>query len=257
MDDISWTVLGSASGNPSPERANAGQLLTIRDTLILFDCGSGVVSSFLKSGFEPASVKAVFISHTHPDHCSDLPFLIQTLYLFKKNDPLDIFVPEEAVVLFANLLSTCYLFKEKLGFDLQINPIESRHDFPDDRVAVTPIPNKHLKNSAGVIEKFHYPNRMQSYSFRIEIDNQDILYSSDLDSLDDIADYADNLDLLVVEMMHIDFDDLTPFLKRKTIKRTLLTHVKDVSRPEITRKINTAPPDMKIELADDCLTLRL
>ncbi|MEW5925329.1 MAG: MBL fold metallo-hydrolase, partial [Candidatus Zixiibacteriota bacterium] len=64
---ISLTILGSGSGNPSAERSSSGYVLECDGRLLLFDCGSGVSSSFVRSAFDSSKVDAIFISHMHPD----------------------------------------------------------------------------------------------------------------------------------------------------------------------------------------------
>ena len=65
------SILGCNALYPSNQINTSGYLLTVDDTNILLDAGSGVFAE-LKKRVKPESVSAVFISHLHFDHISDL-----------------------------------------------------------------------------------------------------------------------------------------------------------------------------------------
>ena len=81
MSDYNFTVLGTSSGMPQPGMACSGYVLRTGRELSLIDCGGGVSAAFAACNFDPLQVERVFISHTHPDHVSDLPLFIQMIYL--------------------------------------------------------------------------------------------------------------------------------------------------------------------------------
>lgn len=64
-------VLGGSAAAPNPGDASAGYLITSDETVILLDCGSGVVSK-LREQCDPRALSAVVISHLHSDHTLDL-----------------------------------------------------------------------------------------------------------------------------------------------------------------------------------------
>ena len=63
----------------------------------MFDCGQGVLTRLLQSGGPSANPNAavdrVFISHLHSDHYADLPALYAYGWLFRYNDPLEVWGP--------------------------------------------------------------------------------------------------------------------------------------------------------------------
>jgi ribonuclease BN (tRNA processing enzyme) len=252
---IKWTILGSASGIAEADRAQAGHVLSCDDRLVLFDCGSGVTSSLLRSGFDPNEIYAVFLSHTHPDHISDLPVLIQKLHLIDRQTGLTVYLPSEAVNAIAGYLDTCYLFKEKLRFDLTFEPIESRLTLFDDKFQINPIPNRHLSGNAEVITALDLPNRMECFSFLIEGGSRRILYSADLLTLDDVKDHFANLDLLVIETTHIDLSRLGDLLKKAAIKQVVLTHTGDEEFPAVRRFVKSAVTETEIIIGEDNLVI--
>lgn len=70
------TLLGTGTCQIEYERRASSALLTLDHTLILFDCGHGVVQRLLEAGIRHHQVQHIVLSHFHPDHVSDLvPFL--------------------------------------------------------------------------------------------------------------------------------------------------------------------------------------
>jgi ribonuclease BN (tRNA processing enzyme) len=254
---ISWTILGSAAGGASPDRACTGYALSADENIIIFDCGSGTISSFLRGGYDGRDVEAIVLSHTHPDHISDLPLFIQNMYLIKRESPLDIYMPPEAVIPLRNYLTTCYLFKEKFPFRFDLRPIESGLDLLDNKVRVEPIPNRHLKGNAQVIEQAGYANRMECFSLLIKAGGKQILYTADIISTDEIEEYFHDLDLLVIETAHIDVQHLGELLKTKSVSRVVLSHLKDEEVEQIRKFAAEYNGPAEMILAEDNLVIKL
>ncbi len=110
----SITILGSSSGMPQPDRACSGYLLQTGESLSLFDCGGGVVSLFLRCGFDPMKLDRIFVSHAHSDHVAELTLLIQTLHGLNHDRQVQLYLPEEFVAPFEAYLPAVYLLKERL-----------------------------------------------------------------------------------------------------------------------------------------------
>ncbi len=255
-ENIKWTVLGSSAGNVSPKYNSSGYLLEVGDSRILLDCGSGVCSSIKRLGYSPVDISHIFITHMHSDHTCELPLFVQMRYTDKEPGALEIWMPSEGVEAFGKWLSTGYLFVEKFPFNLMINPVkgEIRLESPD--IKIIPIPNNHLKDSAEYINKYHYPNRMESYSYRIETPEKDILYSGDLRSIEDIEEHLKKLDLLVVESMHIDLKTLPELAEKYRVGKVLLTHIADADRDRVEEFAERAGTGRFIA-ADDGLEITL
>lgn len=65
------TVLGCAGGYPGPEAACSGYLLSEADHHVWIDAGTGTLPQLLRYR-ALSELDAVWISHLHADHCSDL-----------------------------------------------------------------------------------------------------------------------------------------------------------------------------------------
>jgi ribonuclease BN (tRNA processing enzyme) len=64
-------VLGCSGGWPGPGRPCSGYLLSEGATRVWVDAGAGTLAELLRHG-ALAELDALWISHLHPDHCSDL-----------------------------------------------------------------------------------------------------------------------------------------------------------------------------------------
>lgn len=67
-----WTVLGSGTLVPDPERGPAGFLLSHRGAQVLVDGGTGTVQRLARAGVDARTLDAAVYSHRHVDHCLDL-----------------------------------------------------------------------------------------------------------------------------------------------------------------------------------------
>lgn len=63
------SVVGSSGTFPTPGRPASGYLIENGETRIWCDTGPG---TFTSMPCEPGLIDAVFVSHRHPDHCTDL-----------------------------------------------------------------------------------------------------------------------------------------------------------------------------------------
>ncbi|MEA2031869.1 MAG: ribonuclease Z [candidate division Zixibacteria bacterium] len=224
MQPNKFTILGSSSGVPQAERNSAGYILNINERLNLIDCGGGVISSFLRRGFNPLDVDRVFISHTHPDHVCELPLFIQMISLAGRDERIDIFVPDEFVIPLRAYLNAVYIIPEKLPFELHIIGYNGGIVFDED-FKLTAIANSHLSQYSELIARLNLPNKMQSHSFQIEIGQKRLFYSGDIGGIDDIRDKLNGNDYVVMEMTHVDADVFFDFAPKTNVGEFVITHL--------------------------------
>ncbi|MFZ5981388.1 MAG: MBL fold metallo-hydrolase [Candidatus Zixiibacteriota bacterium] len=228
MPENAFIILGVSSGIPQPGYACSGYTIKSGGELSLVDCGGGVSSSFLRRGLDPLAVKRIFISHTHPDHVSDLPLFIQMIYLYGRKEPLDVYLPEEFVQPFKIYLNAVYLLTEKLPFKLNLYGYQDGFIFRD-RFTLKAIGNRHLSGYAPFLERLNLSNRMQCHSFALELAGKSLLYSADIYDLDDIKEYFDGHDYVVIEPTHLDFEQFLKFIREVKVGQYIITHL---GRPE-------------------------
>ena len=83
MPPLTLTILGSGPAAPNPGGACSGYLVRHGDTSVVIDCGAGTAAR-IAAHLPPNSLRAVAISHLHPDHYFDL---VQLYYILKFGDP--------------------------------------------------------------------------------------------------------------------------------------------------------------------------
>ena len=218
-------VLGSSSGMPDPQRACSSLLIEEGNKSYLIDAGEGCASSILKHKIDPLRIKQFFITHTHADHCIGIFMLVQMMHLLENKESIEIYLPEEAVFWFENMFDALYLFKEKLKCRFELKPITQDFIFKDENITLKAYPNQHLLSNKEFISEENLPNRMESYSFGLDLGGERIFYSGDIASLENIENLIEEADFLFCESTHIKVEELLDLVKRKKVKETILTHI--------------------------------
>lgn len=75
------TVLGSGTAIPTKHRSSSAYVLETNGVHILIDCGPGTVRRLLEHGYGLDGINHIFLTHTHPDHVSDLVPLLLSKHL--------------------------------------------------------------------------------------------------------------------------------------------------------------------------------
>jgi len=79
--NLTVTLLGTGVGIPQPGRSQSSLLVQDGLANLLFDCGAGTLLRLSEVGLDPLDLDAVFLSHLHLDHVSDLLALAKARYL--------------------------------------------------------------------------------------------------------------------------------------------------------------------------------
>ncbi|SDG30902.1 ribonuclease Z [Halorientalis regularis] len=88
------TAVGTSGGLPTSQYGTSCVYLSLFGDEILFDCGEGTLQRLMRYDASP-NVDAVFISHFYADHTLGLPGLVQALEMNEREQPLDIYAPEQ------------------------------------------------------------------------------------------------------------------------------------------------------------------
>lgn len=256
---VEVTILGSSSGDPSPDRACSSLLVNTGDRLYQFDAGEGVSASILKNGIDHSQIRAIIISHSHADHIAGLFLEVQMMYLAGRKEPMRIYLPHEAVEPVRQFMLAAYLLPEKLGFEIGLYSLDEIQGIDDDLIAFYAHNNRHLESYKEIIKDNGYPNRMQCYSFAVIADEKKIVYSGDVKSFDDYAPLLNDCRLLITEGFHVDLEKMLAEAAQKGIDRIVLTHLRneDYNRQETIKSLAEKNGIRRFEIAFDGLKIRI
>lgn len=190
-------ALGVAAGGvPRPGGAGSGYLVQEGSTSLLLDCGNGVLGQLAR--YVPLQrVDAVYVSHLHPDHFSDLyPLLLQR----SRFGPLRVYAPPDAGkkfdAWFQLLSSNPELYRGML--DLQeYEPTETLKVGP---LRITPVRVEH---------------NVPSFGCAVQGGRRVLAYSSDTRPCDQLAELARDAQVFLCEATLQDGVGDAEFVKRQ------------------------------------------
>ena len=138
--------LGTSSGVPTKNRNVSGVALSLPDNnaWVLVDCGEGTQHQLLHTNFTLPSLKAIFITHVHGDHCYGLPGLIASAGMSGRKEPLLIVGPKEIEEFFKAIASTTDLY---VPFDIKFIHTDKVDALSIDGAKITKIKLSHRVES--------------------------------------------------------------------------------------------------------------
>lgn len=266
-------ILGSGSGPPyTKDRFFSSVALLINSNCYLLDCGEPSSALMFRNGIDSFSTRAVFISHMHADHIGGLAGLLSSINFVrrptgKKFKPwsitryddwyrkvikfpdkvieenidakLDIFMPSEGIAGIKKYLDAIYLSPQLMPFPLEISPIINGFLYADENIKVFASPNLHMKNNLRY-ENFrdsHPQWELQSYTFMVEVEGKKIVYSGDIDSLEELSPFMGDVDLVLLETAHYNVELIRPFFDQYDVKNLVFTHIHPGLVAKITRLV--------------------
>ncbi len=90
-------LLGTGAGYSEPHRTTTMLALSDHENIVVIDCGGDVTQRMLAAGLNPMHLKHLILSHSHPDHLSGFPLLMEKLWLVGRRNPLPIYGPPSAL----------------------------------------------------------------------------------------------------------------------------------------------------------------
>lgn len=188
------TVIGCSGSYPGPASAASCYLVETerdgRSWRILLDLGSGALGS-LHEHVDPLTVDAVFLSHLHPDHCSDMT----GYYVMRKFHPsgaqprIPVYGPKGT----AKRLAQAYGLPKNPGmneeFEFQVydgQPIRLGPLSIDVARVVHPIP---------------------TFAIRVTDGDKKLVYSGDTGPCPALVELAEGADLLLAEASFLEGSD--------------------------------------------------
>lgn len=244
-------VLGSGTCVPSLKRNAPGYYLNVSDKEILIDCGSGTLLQLEKAGKSYKSIDAVFITHTHPDHISDLVPFIQALLAtpgFKREKDILIVGPNGLKGFYERCIAS--FVRSPKTFHCEILEIKDKLDL--DYLFVFSIKTVHTENSI---------------AYRFEVEGKSVIFTGDCDFDQQLIKFSENADLLVMDCSFPDSlkvrGHLTPkecglIAESAKVKVLLLSHIYPTSYPDDLRLMECRRFfNGEVRLAEDLMEIKI
>jgi len=263
--------LGTAGSIPTLQRGLPAVAVQRKGELILFDCGEGVQRQMIRAGIGFHRKTKVFITHMHGDHVLGLPGLFQTMSLLDRERKLEVYGPSgirafveatQQTVQFTLTFPIELIEIEDAGVvckqrEYEVHAIWVDHVIPSLAYALTekPRPGKFYPEKAMVLgvpegplwSKLQHGSAVVLSNGRVVKPDEvlgsprpgrKIVYTGDTRYLENLAEFAENADLLIHDTT---FDDdlreraredghSTPSqaaetAKKAGAKRLVLTHI--------------------------------
>ncbi len=245
-------ILGSGTCVPSLQRNAPGYLLELEGMRVLVDCGSGTLLQLERAGRSYRDIDAVFITHSHPDHISDLMPLIHALIAtpgYTRKKPLQV-VGSKVVEEF---LEGCILGVLRRPEDFSIDYTEVSGKMQIQSLTVYSAKTIHSEDS---------------FAFRFEHDGYCIVFTGDADYSESIIELSTGADLLVADCSypyeqkrkgHLTPKECGTIAAKAGVKHLLLSHlyptnysaedILEEARREFNGKVTVAEDLMEIRLS--------
>lgn len=222
---MKFIVLGSGTSVPHPTRSSSAYWLETPGGKLLLDCSASAIHRMAQERLDWAGIDAIWISHFHLDHCGGLaPLLFATKHAPETQDrikPLRIFGG-------GGLRELIEKFDEAGNYRLLEQP------FP---IGITEI--EHLERFQILPDleaiALSTPHKKESHAIHLR-DNNDrtLVYSADTGFTEDLATFARNVDLFVLECSfvknkpvewHLELAEAMYLIRKAAPKRAMLTHL--------------------------------
>lgn len=254
---IRLTVLGACGTYPSAGRACSGYLVEAvsgdQRARVWIDTGSGTLSNLLRYTSLP-ELDAIWLSHLHADHISDLPVAYYALH-YGDYDP-----PPEPVPVYG----PAGWAERMAGFIMAEAPpvIEEAfqvHELRDrERVRLGPL-------DLTAVATFH---SVETYGVRASAPGATLAYSADSGPCDALYELADGADLFLCEASWMERPDgarsihMTPSLAgewaaRSDVRRLVLTHLRPGADPERAAELARLACACRVDVAAEGATFEL
>jgi len=203
---IKVTLLGTGSPIPepgklfptaSPGRMSATTLVQAGEETLLFDAGRGVVNRLEEAGITGKQITAVFLTHFHSDHTSELPDLWLTSRIHiawgDREKAMEVWGPKGTKRFMEDIARAYATDIQARPKDVQIDLIG--HEFENDGVV-------YEKNGVTVTAfTVDHGVTKPAVGYRIDYRGRSVLISGDTRYHENVIKYGTGVDLLIHEVL--------------------------------------------------------
>ncbi|MFI5351284.1 MAG: MBL fold metallo-hydrolase [Elusimicrobiota bacterium] len=237
---LELTVLGSggyAPGRGKTVRNPAGYAVRAGDDVVLLDIGFGNVRQLARAGIRPEEVSDVFLTHLHPDHCGDLPALLQLFHrgVKPRAQRLRVWGPAGTRAFVAALCRMWEPWLDPHGYALEAR------ELADGSEAL---------GIGWVVEAHSVRHSAPAFAYRLSRGSSSLVYSGDMEFDPGFARFAAACDLLIIECSagsddaragHLSAREAQQLSREAGAGKTLLSHLSDESASEAEHLIAGDP----------------
>jgi ribonuclease Z len=255
---MSIVFIGTSSGRTSLSRFHSALFIDYQNSGLLVDAGDGVSKALLNSNKKYDDINYILLIHFHADHFGGIAALITQMKIYGRTLPLKIFTNAGLKNTLLSYLNSCYLFMDRLGFNLNVLEVEENTDVKLNQfLSFILRRNNHLTRKTNVQ---HDDIKFISSSCLFIADNKNIFYTSDIGSAEDLEIFNNyHIDILISETTHIQLDSIIEFADKFKIKNIYLTHIDEPSEKKIidwAEKIRSRNK-INIQVAEDGMIINL
>jgi ribonuclease Z len=204
MSVLELVLLGTSSPIHTPHRFGPSQVITDGETRILVDTGWGSTVRLYQAQMPPQTIDAIFITHLHSDHTTDLADFLVMRWVGGIRGPIPIYGPvgtSRMVKGFQEAMAADTKYRldhhgDKLwsgGLAADITEFEAG----DEPVEIARI-GRIVVNA---FEVDHFPVK-PAYGFRLEKDDRSIAISGDTNPCPGLLNGSKASDILVCDSMN-------------------------------------------------------
>ncbi len=245
-------VLGAHGTWPSAGGATSGLLVRHQGHNLVLDLGTGTVAK-LQEHVELFDVDSVLISHSHPDHVTDLyTYLMARLFTPERPPKIPLYLAPKVLERFSPLLADDSGDLQVAGaFDVSV--VEPGTDISVGPFRITTAPMRHTVPTMGV---------------RVEAGGATIAYSADTGPTEELVTLADGCDVLVGEAswqedgaprppIHLTAREAGEMAARAGCDRLVLTHIRPYLDRDRSREEASSAFDGEVAVGTEGLTLEV
>ncbi len=218
---MQFIALGNAGPYPNAEGACSSYLVKTKESILLFDCGTATLARLVKV-IDPCTLDAIFISHWHADHCSDL-FALSYLYQFQ--------LPQgKKIKLYTIASPSSMLYQEACR-----NPYFDMENIVENQVL-------QIKDAQITCGKAIHP--APTLMFALQAEGKKWVYSADTNYFEGIVEFCKNADVLICDacFLHKQWAENKPHLSAKlagqiareaTVGHLYCTHISPMGNAQL------------------------